>query len=154
MPVWISQLIKATEQLFNRQKPGLGRDTSPCCTRGICWLDTRGLISKLDADGSFQEAGGKFICDNLCDKSKAAPILSLIRDKTCNGKIMGKVVRYCQTPVKAKAKCHSLDNAAVLNRHCIRVHYAKEEQDGQFDSNSVTLDRQITASFSGEQVFC
>lgn len=67
---------------------------------------------------------------------------------------MGKVVRYCQTPVKAKAKCHFLDNAPVLNRHCIRVHYAKEEQDGQFDSNSVTLDRQITASFSGEQVFC
>lgn len=66
---------------------------------------------------------------------------------------MGKVVRYCQTPVKAKAKCHFLGNAAVLNRRCNRVHYAKEAQDGQSGSNSVTLGRQITASFSGGQIF-
>ena len=66
---------------------------------------------------------------------------------------MGKVVRYCQTPVKAKAKCHFLDNAAVLNRRCNRVHYAKEARDGQFGSNSDALDRQITASFSQDKYF-
>lgn len=106
-----------------------------------------GLIGKLGADGPFQETGGKFICDNLCEKSKAAPVLSLIRNETCNGKIMGKVVRYCQSPVKATAKCHFLGNAAGLNRLCIRAHYAKEGRDRQFDSNSVTSDRQITAQF-------
>lgn len=147
MPTWISQLMETAEQLLILQKPRPGRDTSLCCARGICWLDSQGLIGKLGADGPFQETGGKFICDNLCEKSKAAPVLSLIRNKTCNGKIMGKVVRYCQSPVKAKAKCHFLGNAAGLNRLCIRVHYAKEGRDRQFDSNSVTSDRQITAQF-------
>lgn len=75
-------------------------------------------------------------------------------DKTCDGKIIGKVVRYCQTPVKAKAKCHFPDNAALLNRPCNRARYAKEVQDGQFGSYLVTLNRQVTASFSGGQVFC
>lgn len=83
-----------------------------------------------------------------------APILSLITDRTCDGEIIGKVVRYCQTTVKAKAKCHFLDNAAVSNRRCNRVHYAKEVQDGQFGSNSLNLERQITVSFSGGQVLC
>lgn len=147
MPTWISQLMKTAEQFLNLQKPRLGRDTSPCCTRGICWLDSQGLIGKLGTDGSFQETGDKFICDNLCEKSKAVPVLSLIRNKTCNGKIIGKVVRYCQSPVKAKAKCHFLGNAAVLNGLCIRVHYSKKGWDGQFDSNSVASDRQITAQF-------
>lgn len=68
--------------------------------------------------------------------------------------IMGKVVRHYQTSVKGKAKCHFLGNAAVLNRLGLRVHYAKEGRDGHSDSNSVTSERQITASFSGGQVFC
>lgn len=147
MLMWASQLRKTAEQLPNLQKPRFGRDTSLCCTRGICWLDSQGLISKMGADGSFQETGVKFICDNLCEKDKAVPALSLIRDTTFNGKIMGKVVRLCQTPDKAKAKCHFFSNAAVLSWLCRRVHYAKEGQDGQFDSNSATLDRQITAQF-------
>lgn len=93
------------------------------------------------------------VCDNLCDKCKAAPILSLITNRTCHGEIMGKVVRYCQTPVKVKGKCHLPDNDAVLNTHCNRVHYAKEVQDGQFGRSTGALDRQLTARFPGGQVF-
>ena len=152
------QLMIITEQRLNLQKPGLCRDPTSCYTGGVCCsLESRSprhthqwQPCNLGADGSFQEAGDKYICDNLCDKCKAAPVLGLITDKTYDGEIMGKVVRYCQTPVKAKAKCHFLDNAAVLNKHRNSVHYTKEAQDGRFGSNSVTLDRQITASFSGE----
>lgn len=152
MPGWIRQLMKITEQLFNLQKPGLSRDSSSCCSRGLCWwLESHSPTDtnqwqpcKPCADGSFQEAGDKYICDNLCDKCKVAPILSLITDRTCDGEIIGKVVRHCQTSVKAKAKCHFIDSAAVSNRRCNRVHYAKEVQDGQFGSNSLTLERTST----------
>lgn len=79
---------------------------------------------------SFQEVMAKYICDNLCDKCKAALVFHIIMDKTCDGEMMEKVVRYCQISVKAKAKCHFLDNVAVLNMHCNTAHYAKQAQDG------------------------
>lgn len=137
------------------ETPLLCRDASSCSTAGLCCSSERrdpGESRQWQPHhpvlgGLSKKPGRSFICDNLCDKCKAAPILSLIMGKACDGEIIRKVVRYCQTPVKAKGKCHFPDNDAVLSMHGNRVHYAKKAQDGQFGRNSGTLDRQMTASF-------